>query len=336
MRSIRTPIEVRCAPHGASPARAAAGLAALALAIASPAAGGADPATATVPVSLDAAAGSGTDSFPPCIDLEFEAGGVTGQPPFTFSWLSDTGEQRFGNPAVIDTAAYPTGPHQLTVTVTNASGSAQATAPFEVETLTAGLPAALQNPVPGLQATVEGAAAGYNEWRFVWGDGQVTPWQPACVAPTAHTYAAAGTYAVRLEVRNCREAPVSSDPLLVTVGGGNLAVSEFRVVGCPFGPCIFTPGETLTFVQSFTLPPALLYYDWDGDGAAEQISSLPVDVHAYDLPGSYRPRVTAEWGITQATRVHAEWIHVSSHPQPIAFYDGFESGDTTAWSQTAP
>ncbi|MGH6693482.1 MAG: PKD domain-containing protein, partial [Gammaproteobacteria bacterium] len=279
-----------------------------------------------------ALAGAGASSFPPCIDVAFEAAPVTGQPPLTFSWSSDTGEQLSGNPAVIDTTGYPAGPHQLTVTVTNAAGSAQAAAPFAVEALAAAPPVALENPVAGLQATVEGTASGYNEWRFVWGDGQVTPWQPACVAATSHTYAAAGTYPVRLEARNCREAAMSSDPLLVTVGGINLAVSEFRVLGCQFGPCIFSPGETLTFVQAFTLPPALLYYDWDGDGAADEISGLPIAIHAYDDPGSYRPEITAEWGTAQATRVHAEWIYVSSDPQPIAFYDGFESGDAGCWS----
>jgi PKD repeat protein len=221
------------------------------------------------------------------------------------------------------------------VTVTNAAGSAQAAAPFAVEALAAAPPVAAENPVPGLEITVEGTASGYNEWRFVWGDGQVTPWQPACVAETSHTYAAAGTYPVRLEVRNCLESAVASDPLAVTVGGTNLAVTEFRVLGCQYGPCVFSLGEALTFVQTFTLPPALFSYDWDGDGAADELSALPVAVHAYDDPGSYRPAVTAEWGSAQATRVHAEWIHISGQPEPIAFYDGFESGDVGCWSSAA-
>jgi len=331
MRSVCTPIEVRCAPNGAIPTGAVAGLAALALVLAAPGAAASEPAGARVPVSLVAAAGSGVSSFPPCVDVEFDAA-VTGLPPFTFSWLSDAGQQLFGNPAVLDTSAYSTGPHQLTLTVTNASGSAQAAVPFEVEALAAAPPVALANPVPGLQATVEGAASGYNEWRFVWGDGQVTPWQPACVAAASHTYAAAGTYPVRLEARNCLEPAVTSDPLPVTVGGISLAVTEFQVLGCQFGPCVFTAGGTLTFVQTFTLPPALLYYDWDGDGAAEQISSLPVALHTYDVPGSYRPEITAEWGTTQASRVHGEWIYISSDPQPFVFYDGFEAGDAGCWS----
>lgn len=330
MRCSRMPSGVPCAPHGV-PARIAAGLAlaVLAPALAAPAARAADPAAVRVPVSMTAD-GSGTNSFPPCIDVEFEAA-VTGLPPFTFSWASDTGELLSGNPAVIDTADYSTGPHELTLTVSNGAGNAQTTVPFEVEALAAGAPTAQQNPVPGLQVTVGGAAAGYTEWRLLWGDGQVTPWQPACVAATSHTYAAAGTYPVRLEARNCREPAVTSDPLLVTVGGVSLAVTEFQVLGCDFGPCVFTAGATLTFVQSFTLPPALLYYDWDGDGAADEISSLPIAVHTYGDPGSYRPEVTAEWGTTQASRLH-DWIHVSSDPQPFVFYDGFENGGSGCWS----
>lgn len=332
MRSFRPPSKVRCARPGAIPARAAAVLAIMALApaLAVPAVRAADPAGARVPVSLSGA-GSGTDSFPPCIDVEFEAA-VTGLPPFTFSWLSDTAELLSGNPAVLDTTGYSTGPHQLTLSVTNSSGSAQTTVPFEVEALAAATPVAEENPVQGLEATVEGTATGYNEWRFVWGDGQVTPWQPACVAATSHTYAAAGTYPVRLEARNCLEPAVTSDVLLVTVGGANPAVTEFAAEGCQFGPCVFTAGATLTFVQSFTLPPALLYYDWNGDGAAEQISGLPVAVHTYDDPGSYRPEVTAEWGTVQSSRVHAEWIYVSNDPQPFVFFDGFESGDVGCWT----
>lgn len=281
------------------------------------------------------AATAGVPSFPPCIDLAFEAGPVTGVPPLTFTWVSDTLEELSGNPVVIDTTGYPAGPHQMLLTVTNAFGSDQAVVPFDVEALVAGLPEAAQNPVATPVVTIDGAANGYNEWRFVWGDGQATTWQPACIGPTVHTYSAPGTYPVQLEVRNCLEGPVASDPLLVTVGAVNLAVTEFAALGCDFGVCAFTTGEELTFEQSFSLPPAMLSYDWDGDGAIDELAATPVATHAYAGPGLYRPSVTARWGSEEVTRVHDDWIYISDHPQPLAFYDGFEEGDVGCWSQSA-
>ncbi len=288
-----------------------------------------------VDLATGAATTGGAPSFPPCVDVRFTANGVTGRPPLTFSWLSDTLEQLSGNPVDLDTTAYSAGSHQLTLTVSNAWGNTQAVAPFEVEALAADLPTAAANPAPGLQATIDGSGSGYNEWRFDWGDGQVQPWQQGCVAPTSHTYAAAGTYLVRLEVRNCLSGPLAGAPLPVTVGGTNLLVTGFQALGCQFGACAFPAGQTLTFLQTFSQPPALLFYDWDGDGATDEISALPVALHAYPTPGFYRPRVTAEWGTESAERVHERWIHVSSNPEPYAFYDGFETGAATCWTAVA-
>lgn len=299
---------------------------------ASPAAAGDALRTADVLLGTGAAATGAAPSFPPCIDVRFTADGVSGRPPLTFSWLSDTGQPLAGNPVDLDTTAYAAGPHQLTLTVSNAWGQDVAVAPFEIEPLAAGLPTAPLNPVPGLQAFVEGSGSGYNEWRFVWGDGQASPWQQGCIEPSSHTYAAAGTYLVRLETRNCLETPIESAPLPLTVGGTNLQVTEFQVAGCQYGVCAFTAGATLTFTQGFTLPPALIYYDWDGDGATDEISALPVALHTYPTPGSYRPKVSAEWGTQSAERTHAGFIRISSHPEPYVFYDGFESGDGSCWS----
>jgi PKD repeat protein len=300
-----------------------------------PAAAGGGALAVDLDLAAGAAAAGGAPSFPPCVDVRFTANGVTGQPPLDFSWLSDTLEEFAGNPVDLDTTPYSAGPHQLTLTVSNASGSAQAVAPFEIEALAAGLPSAAANPVPGLQATIDGSGSGYNEWRFDWGDGQVQPWQQACVAPTTHTYAEAGTYLVRLEVRNCLSGPLASAPLPVTVGGTNLLVTEFQAADCQFGACAFPDGQALTFLQTFSLPPALLFYDWDGDGATDEISALPVALHAYSTPGFYRPRVTAEWGSQSVVRTHPSWIHVSSNPEPYAFYDGFETGAATCWTALA-
>lgn len=286
----------------------------------------------TVDVALGAATTGAAPSFPPCIDVRFTAGGVGGLPPFTYSWETDTGEQLSGNPVDLDLTGYAPGAHQITLTVSNAAGQAQSVTPFEVEPLVAGTPTAAVNPAPGLTATVEATGLGYNEWRFVWGDGQATAWDDGCIAPSSHAYASAGVYLVRLEVRNCAAGPVASLPLPVFVGGTNLFVTEFQAEGCHVGGCAFPAGQPVTFLQDFTQPPGLLLYDWDGDGTPDEVSALPVTVHTYATPGFYRPSVTAEWGSESAERDHPSFVHVSSSPEPYVFYDGFETGGAECWS----
>lgn len=316
--------------HGGPAALTAESILCAAL-LATPAAAAGGARAVEVHLGATAATG-GTPSFPPCIDIRFTADGVTGLPPLTYSWLSDTAEELIGNPVELDTTPYSIGAHQLTLTVQNASGEAQTIAPFEIEPLDADRPSAAINPSPGLQATVEGNGSGYNEWRFVWGDGQSMPWQQGCTEASSHTYASAGTYLVTLQTRNCLEAPVESPPLPVTVGGTNLQVTEFQASGCQFGACAFTEGAVLTFLQSFTLPPAMLFYDWDGNGSTDEIAALPVALHTYPTPGFYRPTVTAEWGTESSVRTHPSWIHISSSAEPYAFYDGFETAEPSCWS----
>lgn len=275
--------------------------------------------------------------FPPCIRVRLTAEGVTGRPPISFTWQADSGQVYFGNPVEIETEDYE-GFHAITVTATNAWGSGSFTTFLLVEELAVGPAAADQNPTPSLTVTVTGSMTGANEWSWNWGDGTVSPWR--CVGdPTfeeSHTYAQAGTYLVRLRGRNCRDGTLAGPALAVAVGDPDaIEVEVFAAQGCAAGFCVFDVGEPVVFAQAFSAVPTELRYDWDGDGAVDQVSASPVSIHAYPDPGAFRPRLTAVRGVHQHTLVHAEWLLITGSPSGAIFADGFESGDLSAWSSAA-
>ncbi|HEX4956396.1 MAG TPA: PKD domain-containing protein [Thermoanaerobaculia bacterium] len=274
-------------------------------------------------------------SFPPCIDATFTGSGISGLPPFTYAWEVSNGYRFFGNPGVLNTAALPAGFYSARLAATNAYGTGRS-APFffTIEALRfVSSPTCTNqgNRTARCTAVTEGAT----EHRWDWGDGTLSPWLVGCPGrDQSHTYAAAGTYSVRLRLRNCRDPLQVSVPVSVTVTASSpLQIVEFAA-DCPGGFCLFDVGEAVPFRHQVQGSPTTCAYDWDGDGFTDQVAGAAVATHVYSLPGSFTPRLTVTAGTqTASAAVPLPVIVFPSGPVPL-FADGFESGTTQRWSLT--
>ena len=156
-------------------------------------------------------------------------------------------------------------------------------------------------------ATAEGA----HDWRWDFGDGTDnrlgdTLWVRESVA--THTYPAPGTYAVVAYARNCRDGAVATEPLEISVGDPNtIRLLRFEAQGCSEAFCVFARDEEITFTVETTAPADHYLYDWDGDGAVDQVTAQPVS-HAYQEFGVYSPVLSVERGTAVDTLVHDRLI----------------------------
>jgi len=265
------------------------------------------------------------------VDVTFTANGVTGRPPITFTWEVSSGYRFFGNPGVLSTQNLPAGSYTLRLAATNSAGTTR-TLPlaFSIEPLRSLTPPActdLGNRTAACSANTEGAV----EYRWTWGDGNVSAWTAGCPgAHPSHTYAAAGTYTARLEARNCRDGTISPASFAVTVTSqAPLAIPVFAAVCSPF--CLFHVGETVSFNLTTQGNPTTYAYDWDGNGTTDQVSSAPVATHRFTAPGSFRPRLT----VSRGTQAVSASVPIPLFIQPASgpiFADGFESGSTGRWA----
>jgi hypothetical protein len=113
-----------------------------------------------------------------------------------------------------------------------------------------------------------------------------------------------------------------------------LAILEFAA-DCPFGFCLFDTSEPIAFTTQVQGDPTTFAYDWNGDGLTDQITSQAVTTHAYATAGTYRPRLTISRGTTAVSFLHVDFLIVlpGSGGTGVIFADGFESGNTSAWSR---
>ncbi|HEX4953885.1 MAG TPA: ATPase, T2SS/T4P/T4SS family [Thermoanaerobaculia bacterium] len=245
-----------------------------------------------------------------------------------------TGKTTFLN-SLLDTVALPAGFYSARLAATNVHGTGYS-APFffSIESLRfASGPSCTNqgNRTARCTATTEGAT----EHRWDWGDGTLSPWLVGCPGrDQTHTYAAAGTYSVRLRIRNCRDPLQVSGRTSVTVTASSpLNIVEFAA-DCPGGFCLFDVGEAVPFRHQVQGSPTTYAYDWDGDGFTDQVAGAPVATHSYSAPGSFTPRLTVTAGTqTASAAVPLPVIVFPSGTVPL-FADGFESGTTQRWSLT--
>ena len=253
---------------------------------------------------------------PPCIDIRLAAEDVTGKPPFEYTWSTDSGQQWTGNPVVIDTGTLPTGIANIVLEVANDWGTTTGSINLDITRLVGPLaePIADESPSPDLTVAVMASAEGAHEWRWDFGDGTVTPWLVSCDFTTSvatHTYATPGTYSVVAYARTCREGPIASPPLEVSVGDPNaIQLLEFQAQGCTDHFCVFATGDPVSFAIETSATPDRYYYDWDGNGTIDEVTSQPV-THAYSAFGVYTPVLTVERGTATDTLVHPTLLLVN-------------------------
>jgi PKD repeat protein len=328
---------------------------------------GSDTITKTVPV-LDPApqVGSVTPDVSQavqCQPITFTANGVTGQPPLTYTWrvLDDQGLPVAG--PVDDGASHlwPTGPGTLPgsyhgeVTVNGPGGSSGAvlSSPVTLQALpalpTAGSFTPTHDPIAGGGPTVQFhvTASGATEWNWDFGDGTTSGWisDPVAGPNPSHDYTVIGTYEVTVQVRNCLEGPVTSGVLSFEILSGEPLVGFFRpnpTIGCNGTSCTWETSLPLPFVDSSSPSVTTWSYDWEGDGTFEDPDHpAPVSSHTYEFSGVFVPRLRVSNAAQSFIFPDDDPGHdgytitVTGTPPPdgAIFTDGFESGDTSAWSE---
>lgn len=269
-------------------------------------------------------------SYPPCFDVTLSAD-ATGAQPLSYTWTLPDGSELHGNPAILDTALLPAGWNEVLLSVSNRAATATYPYPIVVESLA--FRAAPSFTVSGLRVDALANTSGATEWRWDWGDGTVSDWASGCAgyAPS-HTYAADGSYTVAVEARSCREQGALAQATVQVGSAPPTTIDSFQAV-CPTEPfCTFTVGEPVSFdtVVSGSAPDAYAY-DWNGDGADDEVSSAPITTHTYLSTGTPIPRLTVLAGTTTVTAYNPAPIEILAASAPL-FSDGFESGDLSRWS----
>jgi PKD repeat protein len=279
------------------------------------------------------AVGPFLQTWPPCIDVAFEAHDVTGIPPFTFVWEISNGLRLPGNPATLLTQQLPAGFYSAQLAVTNPFGTSRNLAPiyFTIEDLRFAAGPSCQ-PAGNRAVLCDAGTEGAVEHQWEWGDGQISNWRAGCPGRHGtHTYARPGTYTVRLRARNCRDGAITRTLTVQVTQEAPLDLVDFAAL-CPTGFCLFTAGQAVGFRHTVNGTPQTWAYDWNGDGLVDQVAGTSVASHVYPAAGTYWPRLT----VTQGTQVDSAVVPIPVTVLPgssAIFADGFESGGLSRWSQ---
>ncbi len=273
-----------------------------------------------------------------CQRVSFTGQSITGKPTLAYAWevldanglplvpaVTGGGQPSFNWDT---TGATVPGGYQIRLTVSGPAGSgAPRTVPFTLTTPEA-LPAAgfpLTDPPDPSGATLTfslspTAAPSASEWSWNFGDNLAGPdggWTAWDANPTTgpsptHTYAAVGTYTVKVRVRNCLQpAGVESQAISVTINQLINLKAEFQVSASFFS---WTTLEQVPFVDRST-GATFWDYDWNGDGTFEDAGrTAPVNLHVFPVAGNYRPKLkvrAADGTTTSATFTIDQVINIT-------------------------
>lgn len=276
-----------------------------------------------------------------CQPVTFSAQNVTGQPPLTFSWVvRDSGNVTVASGGNVNPFVWTTipslspGTYTAEVSVANTSGIDTATSPVLTLNALPALPAAgsftptypgAPNPPPTGTVTFSVVATGATEWNWNFGDNPgggpqgdgYVGWtsDPVNGPSPTHSYTSAGTFGVRVKVRNCVESERESAPLSVPITNVTPLNAHFQASGllCQQGVCFATVNEAITFNDSSTGPPDFWDYDWDGNGSYEDANNTsPETTHTYTATGDYQPKLRVRRGSEQHVYTHSPPIRVES------------------------
>lgn len=300
---------------------------------------GADQKTQTVNVISPLPAVAGVSVVPSnpvtCSVVTWTANGATGRAPLTLSWdIRDAGNVQWktgtGNPFVWDTSTgVPPGTYTGKVTVSNASGSAIASANVTLTSPPAlptvgNFPAVTADPFTAGTVSFHVNVPGATQWNWDFGDGQSTGWisDPVTGPNPVHTYTSTGQRNVTVAVKNCVQTiPVTSPALPVNITQIAPLTIGFQAQGC-FGFCAFGINQQITFDVDVAGSPDQVQFDWDGDGSYEdtrpgtQFASPTTVTHAYTAAGSYTPKARVVRGVENVSIQHAMVVISGTTPPP--------------------
>jgi ELWxxDGT repeat protein len=179
------------------------------------------------------------------------------------------------------------------------------------------------------------------QYRFIWGDGTNSGWLATGVTTADKAWNDPNTYTVTVDARStAANGPISSG--LQVAMSFNEAISSPELTGPSSGSTGFSYDFTVDADSNYSHD--LEYTVYWGDGA-DDIDWTPFGsgIRSVDLSHAwgFAAEHTIQVGVRCATHTDLEnWmdttISISDGPAPGIFSDGFESGDTTAWSLQAP
>ncbi|MDE1838182.1 MAG: PKD domain-containing protein, partial [Euryarchaeota archaeon] len=233
----------------------------------------------TIPLTATAA---GTPSpTDVAITVAFTSTVSGGKTPYSFAWrYGDGGVGGGATPSHVFNAS---GTFNVRCWVNDSGGQKVAlTVPMVVNPWPTATVGAAPNPSDvgvrvAFTTVTGGGTSPFNEtWRF--GDGSV-----GWTTSVAHTYAAPGTYLVRLWAND--SAGGSASPMT------NVSVNAVPLLSARATPTITDVGMPLAFSASATGGTGSLSYAWAfGDGGRSPTPNLS---HNYSAPGAYAPKVWA-------------------------------------------
>lgn len=264
----------------------------------------------------------GNDSYPPCIELNFDANGVSGRPPLSFVWSTDTGfTATTTNPRyTLQTSIFPPGLHSLGLTVKNSYG--QASVPrsfFQIEALTFFQEPYYENRGNGW-VQFWSNTLGATEWSWSFGGVATSGGFQGCPWRNPLVHFTPGAYAVTLSARNCRDAPITRSFNINVTQEPMPKILDFSAKNCALGFCVFPPDVPIVFREFYTDFPTRFRYDWDGGGTWDETAAAPKTFHTYTAQGFVSPRLEITLGPYVSLAQHPS-IFVTrdpSIPKPLA------------------
>ncbi|WP_461170385.1 PKD domain-containing protein [Arthrobacter sp. Z1-15] len=202
------------------------------------------------------------------------------------------------------------GDHVVTLTVTDDAG-ARATATATV--VTSGANAL---PQAAFTATAQGLAASFDGGMSADSDGQITGYRwdfgdgtTGTGATAAHTYAAAGSYTVRLAVADNRDGEGTATQTVTVANAAPTAQFESSASGLD---------AMFDAAGSRDVDGTISSYTWDfGDGAA---GSGATSGHAYRAPGTYTVTLTVTDNLDAKATVRADLTVDRTNVTPTASF----------------
>ena len=279
---------------------------------------------------------------PPEADFSFQVEGLkvffldasTGNPE-SWAWnFGDEGSSENTSDQQNPSHTYGTaGTYTVSLTVTNAAGSASAS---QLVTVTLGDPptADFSFQVEGLKVFFLDTSTGDpSKWTWDFGGAGVGEGNdPKSQQNPVFTYNAAGTYTVSLTVENAAGSDTTAQLVTVTLGDAPTADFSFQIEGLK-----------VFFFDASTGNPDQWMWDFGGAGAGEGSNpeSSPNPVYTYDAAGTYTVSLTASNAAGSDTA--AQTVTVSLGTGPVAdfsfvinkrqvIFTDRSTGDPTAWS----
>jgi PKD repeat protein len=169
-------------------------------------------------------------------------------------------------------------------------------------------------PTVGQTIFFDGSPSSGTITSYAWTFGDGTS---ATGSTPTHAYAAAGTYVVRLTVRNATGSATTTQTVTIS-GTGSVVTADFN-----FSPTNPVSGSLVSFNASTSSPlTSIVRFDWDfGDGTIVNGQTTPIINHTFfnSVPATYTVRLTVHTSSGQ-TATTSKTVTVIAGSDPMAAF----------------